>query len=153
MDKSLKNSAQTIEFARQIFVFIISWVVLTAISIIISGKFAAKIIRIGLSGDDQFLINLIWLKLKSTKDEVVLGFAFFIVAFVIVFILGGEGAYDFFKKHSGLDIGQWNSLCVMSALLCASFCFILYLISLLFKKSPIITNEERKSIIEKLSNE
>jgi hypothetical protein len=132
------TTGQVIEGMTSILKFIFSWVILTPISIIISGKLLAQRMKLGPGSKSLFKISLFgMLTVEATNDEVILGFTGFIITLCIVGFAGGSRAYTFFREHFGLDPGHFNALCVLSAFLLVVWTFILFLITLLMRlKSP-----------------
>ncbi|MBP2161782.1 MULTISPECIES: hypothetical protein [Asticcacaulis] len=147
------KAKELISGAMEILYFIFSWIVLLTISVIISGKFAAKAFPVGFIGDDKIAINIVILKMKATGDEVALGFSIFILCLAASVIFGGGAAYEYFKIHSGIDVGQWNSLCVISSAACLTISIFAYLISKLLVPPRVISGTERQEMIEKLKND
>jgi hypothetical protein len=147
------NTNELLSTATGILHFIFSWIVLLTISIIISGKFAAKAFPMGFMGDDKFVIDVYMLKLKATGDEVTLGFSFFIVCLVACIFFGGVSAYEFFKLHSGIDIGQWNSLCVISSGACLLLSILMFFLSKLLRSPRLVSEKEREELIKRLKND
>ncbi|NKL10370.1 hypothetical protein [Rhizobium leguminosarum] len=131
--------------------FIFSTIILLPISVIVSGKFISSRMNSNFfSEGDQFSINLVILRIKSTGDQVAWGFGMFIMTLLPVLILGGKDAYILFQSRSGIDIGQWPSLCTISGFLTVLISFIIWIIAPLFKSAPILDKKERDEQINKL---
>lgn len=146
------QASQMIDVIRDGLVFVLSWIVLTAIAIIISGKLLAKRMPLGFFNDDVFDINLGLLKLKSRGDEVSLGFIVFIFHLCVFIIFGGKPIYTFFKTQAGIDIGQWNSLCIVSSFASILLAFIFYAISGWLKGVPILEPVNRTQMVDRMND-
>lgn len=142
-----------IEAANAVLTAIFSWVVLLGISVIVTGKITCRILRNTVLSEDKFTINFVIFKISAIGDEVLFGFLIFLLVLLSVILFGGAQVYDMFKNHSGIDIGQWNSICVLSSLLSVLVATLIFLGRMLGGSpagSPIITKNERKKQIEKL---
>lgn len=146
------QAGQIVEVLRDGLVFILSWIVLTAIAIIISGKLLAKRMPLGFLDEDIFDINIGLLKLKSRGDEVSLGFIAFIFHLCCFIMFGGKSTYIFFKLQSGIDVGQWNSLCIMSSFASILLAFIFYAVSGWIKGVPIIEPANRSQMLDRMND-
>src|SRR4051794_24158250 len=92
-----ETTNQVIEGMTSIVKFIFSWIILTPISIIISGKLLAQRMKLGPGSKSLFKISLFRiLTVEATNDEVILGFTGFIITLCIVGFTGGSRAYIFF---------------------------------------------------------
>lgn len=141
-----------LDAVKEVLLFVFSGLFLTAVSVIVSGKFAAKVFPLGFLDTDEFNVNLIVIRLKAKGDEVSLGFCLFILSMVITVWCGGPAAYEVFRRQSGIDVGQWNSLCILASVLCLFESILIYSLSRLLKPRPLVSNKERDEVIEKLKN-
>jgi hypothetical protein len=144
------NPTDAIQALKAVLAFILSWIGLTAISIIISGKLIARRIPLGFLEEDVFNINLIFFKLKSKGDEVSLGLIVFISNLGGWVIFGGPSAYEFFKIHAGIDVGQWNSLCIISSFASICIAFVFFAISGWATGVPVIAARGRATMLERI---
>ncbi|WP_214103715.1 hypothetical protein [Acrocarpospora catenulata] len=97
--------------------FVFSWAGLMPIAIIISGRFIAELMK--LSGRRTYFFQIKiprFIGIFAKDDEVVFGFGAFIVTLLTVGLVGGRGSYEMFRERFGLDLGQFTSTCVLSAL-------------------------------------
>lgn len=140
---------QVIEVVEVIF----SWVILMPIAVIISGKLIAETTTHSSKQDDFFSINLLFFRIRAKGDEVMWGFAVFILVMGLTVVLGGPAAYDFFKFKTGLDIGHWNSLCVIAAFFSVVISLILWFAVPFLRSSPVISAQDRNAQIEKLASQ
>ncbi len=131
----------------QVIAAVFSWSVLMAIGVILSGKFLAKRVSVGFGPSDRFSINLLILKIGAHGDEVALGFASFWIALFLVMALGGSDLYRYFVERSGIDIGQWNSLCLIASFLAVIWSIIVWVLGFIPNRVPLITAEERRDQI------
>lgn len=130
---------------------VFSTVILTAIGVIISGKLMAKRLPFHLSGGDKFSINLGVLRLQSGGDEVAWGFIMFMLALATTICFGGKDAYQYFAHQSGIDLGQWRSLCAIASFISMLVSLVVWTTAPLFRSSGVISNDERRDQISKLS--
>ncbi|HEX8696444.1 MAG TPA: hypothetical protein VF746_28755 [Longimicrobium sp.] len=109
--------------------FVFSGLVLMAISVILSGKFLAQRIKLPVRSSQLFQIPLPGiLKIGATDDEVILGFTGLIITLLATGSLFGKRAHVFFSNNFGIDPGQFNSLCILSAFLAVIWSFVLFLL-------------------------
>jgi hypothetical protein len=137
---------------QSVLTVLFSWAVLTALSIILSGKLLAKRIPAGFNDTALFNIPLGIFRLEAKGDEVSLGIIMFIFSFTGCIILGGKTAYEIFKDRAGIDIGQWNSLVVISSFLAVIVSTILCVILSRVTGQPVIDSEERKGVLNRLED-
>lgn len=149
-DVNVKPDNFSLEQFFEILRAIFSAVVLTAIAVIISGKLVAATTVRSSKEDDYFTINLLFFRIRATGDEVMWGFAVFILAMGLTVVLGGEAAYQFFRLNTGLDIGHWSSLCAIAAFFSVIASVLLWLSIPLMRSSPVISAKDRKAQIEAL---
>jgi hypothetical protein len=139
-----------LQLIGEALLFLFSWIVLAAIAIIISGKLIAKRVPLGFVEGDRFRINLVIFDMKARGDEVSLGFIVFIMSLSLCIVFGGKGAYLFFKAQSGIDIGQWSSLCAISSFL-SIFCAVLIWTAALFVKgAPVVDQGARQEMLDRV---
>jgi hypothetical protein len=130
---------------------VFSWAVLATASIIISGLLLARRFPLTFVQEGKLIIPLWVFELKAQRDQVILGVMAFILALTCVVCLGGPSAYQFFRIQAGIDIGQWNSLCVIASSLTMICSLITFIVTpLLSGASPVITDMERASIISRI---
>lgn len=127
-----------------------SWFVLAAISIIISGKLLGSRFALGFVNEDRFRIPLGIFDIRARGDQVSLGALTFIFSLTIWVCFGGAEAYSFFKRQSGLDIGQWNSLCAIAAVFTMFIALVIYIAAPFVARQPVITQSARDEVIDKL---
>jgi hypothetical protein len=137
---------------QSILTTLFSWAVLAALSVIISGKLLAKRIPAGFNDAALFNIPLGIFRLEAKGDEVSLGIIMFIFSFTGCIIFGGKAAYELFREQAGIDIGQWNSLVVISSFLAVIVSTALCLILSRFAGQPVVDRQERKDVLEKLED-
>lgn len=95
--------------------FIFSWVILLPIAIIVSGKFLTKPVSFSVNSKQLFKIEIGILTIQATDEEVILGFAGFIITLFASAMYSGKGVYELVKAGFGIDPGQFNSLCIFSS--------------------------------------
>ncbi len=147
MGESIKSVAAAVQ---GLIVVILSWMVLVALAIIISGKLVVKRFPFGLKDDALFSIPLHYFKIKATGDEVSVGFLLFILSLGLAVIFGGVPAYQFFRQQAGIDIGQWNSLCVIACFFSLLFATFVFLLVPVFKSEPLVSDKDRKEVNDRL---
>jgi hypothetical protein len=115
--------------------FVFSWVVLMPIGVIIGGKLLSNLLPLPVA-TGQFLRIPIppLLDIRATGQEVVLGFAGFIVTLLAMGVAAGSRAHTFFSAHFGVDPGHFNSLCVLSSFTVVTWALVLFLVVLLVAK-------------------
>lgn len=114
---STGDSSPIVEQLARSLVVIFSWAVLMPISVIVSGKFLGTCVRLGDDPKQLFRISIFGIiRIEATNNEVTLGFTGFICVFLFTGFVGGHAAYRTFCSNFGVDPGQWNALCVLSAL-------------------------------------
>lgn len=145
-----EKATEAIEFTQQILIFLLSWVVLTAAAIIISGKLMSRRILLGFADDDLFKINLIIFKLKAQGDEVSLGLIVFILNLFGFIMVGAPNVHAFIKTNAGVDIGQWNSLCAAASFTSIAISFLLFLIFGMAKGVPILADSSRSDMLKRV---
>jgi hypothetical protein len=136
-----------IEQTKALLLAVFSWVILTATGVIVSGKLLARRIPLGVGSTDLFSINLVAFRIKATGDEVVLGLLLFGLALGSVVWFGGLKTYQFFRLQTGLDVGQWNSLCVVASFYATIVSTIIWVAAPLFGAKPLINSKERDAQI------
>ena len=150
MDSALPKMGDVIADAQALLTFVFSWIVLLGIGVIVSGKLTAQHIVLGLGEDDLFSINLVAFRIRAKGDEVSLGFVLYFFCLVAVIVLGGPEAYTILKERAGLDIGHWNSICVIASFLSIISAALLRIMRPVLTRAPIVTDSERTAIIKKL---
>lgn len=110
--------------------YIFSWVILMPIAVIVSGKLMAQRLKLVSSSKQLFKIPIPGvLTIQARNDEVILGFAGFLVTLVVVGFIGGPTAYKLMIERFGIDPGHFNSLCVVSAFLTVLWSFVVFIVS------------------------
>jgi hypothetical protein len=145
---------KAIEITSSILTAIFSWIVILGISVIVAGKLMCRMAARSISSDDRFVINFFVFRISAKGDEVLFGFLIFLLVLLAVIFFGGRSAYEMFRDHSGIDIGQWNSICVLASLLSVMIASLIFLLNSIDGPpggAPIITEEERKEQIAKLN--
>ena len=140
--------------AAAVVKFIFSWVILLPIAIIISGKFLTRPVSLKVNSKQLFKLSFGILKIQATDEEVILGFAGFIITLFISAMYGGKDIYEAVKSGFGIDPGHFNSLCIFSSFSMVLWsCFLFIVIGLsssifgYFKPREL---RERDDLIEKL---
>jgi hypothetical protein len=151
MPSSSTDSVTTaLDVSKEVLGFVFSWIVLLGIGVIVSGKLAGQHFILGFSDEDSFSINVVAFRIRARGDEVSLGFLFFFLCLGLVVIFGGADAYTYFKSHAGIDIGHWNSICVISSFLSIVVAVVLWIMRAMFGYQPIVNGKERIKQIEQL---
>lgn len=135
---------------EKIIHFIFSWVVLLPVSVIIAGKLLGKYMVLGFSTEDRFVVNVYFFVIRAKGDEVTLGLTIFIIALSFVIFFGGPEAYEIFKLRAGLDIGQWNSMCVIASAFSLAGSVLVSICLARFGPSPVVSTGEREKQLKKL---
>jgi hypothetical protein len=121
---------QPISALTTILKFLFSWIVLLPIGVIVSGKFLAQRFKLADEAPQELRIQLKGVVLvQSTNEEVILGFAAFIITLLLIGVSAGRVAYDYFLTHFGVDPGHFNSLCVLSSFSSVFWSCLVYLVS------------------------
>jgi hypothetical protein len=144
------DPSKAIEAVQALLSFLFSWIVLLGIGVIISGKLARQCISLGFADEAEFSINLGAFKIGAKGDEVSLGFILFFLALATVIIVGGDDAHLFLKNRAGLDVGQWNSVCVVASFISIVVAVAAWLYSRLGTPPTIINQSERERQLERL---
>jgi hypothetical protein len=130
---------------------IFSWAVLATASIIISGSLLAARFPLAFVKQGKLLIPLGVLSLRADKDQVYLGLMSFIFSLSFTVIFGGATAYKYFVNQAGIDVGQWNTLCIIASAFCLVFSLMIYIAIPLFdRSSPILSSSQRTKMLERL---
>lgn len=138
--------------------FIMSWAVLAPMAIIFSGKFLNQwlgtnfyIIDDGDSPNDNIKIKIPGIMtLTALKSELYFGFALFIILLFLIGMCCGKSAYRYFVAQFGIDPGQWNAICVLSAFLSVLLSFSAFLVYRFFFQLRGDINVKRDEVISKL---
>lgn len=119
----------TIDILTTLIAFIFSWVILLPTSIIIAGKFLAAIFP--MKGISRTILRIpLWIfRLEAQNDEVILGFAGFLITFALVAFSGGQAFYKFAALQFGIDPGQFHTLCFSSAIFTVAWSATLWLLA------------------------
>ena len=143
--------------ATAVIKFIFSWVILLPIAIIVSGKFLTKSVNFAVNTKQLFKIEFGILKIQATDEEVILGFAGFIITLFVSGIYGGKDVYELVKGRFGIDPGQFNSLCIFSSFSMVVWsCFLFFITELarhFFSEPREKEFIEQDKLIEYLSKE
>lgn len=132
--------------------FIFSWIVLMPIAVIIAGKFLSQIIKLEARSKQLFKIQIkSMLLVQATDDEVIFGFTGFFITLLPIGILTGPTAYNFFRIQFGVDPGQFNSLCILSAFTTIVWSFFIFLFNKILRPPKDAVFKERDKLIEDLS--
>lgn len=146
----MADKAAPWEFVEAAVTAILSWIILAAIAIIISGKLISKRVPIGIFDEAKFEIPLLIFHIEARGEEVTTGFVSFILSLFLCIFLGGNQAYLLFKEQAGVDIGQWNSLCVIASFLSLLVATIICIVAPFVKGSPVIQQKDRAEVIRLL---
>lgn len=150
MGIKVDQSTQYIEFVQEFVLAVFSWVILLAVGVIISGKLAARIVRLDFRDEDHFTINLRILRIRAAGDEVSLGLAMYVLSFGTCAIFGGSHIYEFFKNRTGLDIGQWNSLSASASFFCIVITVLLTIVFAIAGQSkPAVSKRDRQAVVDR----
>ena len=137
----------SLAFVQSIIAALLSWLVLAGISIIISGKLISLRLPIGIRDDSNFHIPLVIFTIRAKGEEVTSGFLSFILSLISCIFLGGRGAYNLFKDQAGVDIGQWNSLCVMASFLSLLVATLICIVVPFLRGAPLISERDRSETL------
>ena len=139
-----------LSFAEHALSVFFSWFVFAAVSIIISGKLLGSRFVMGFVQEDRFRVPLGIFDIRARGDQVSLGLLAFLASFAVWVCFGGEAAYHFFKRQAGLDLGQWNSLCVLASFSALLVSFVIYVIAPFFGVQPVINSKTRSDLVNRL---
>jgi hypothetical protein len=138
----------SINFLTAALKFVFSWIALTPIAIIVSGKLIAHIPVFRLQGQDEQRFGLRLpgvIHFVAKGDEVVFGFAIFIMEFFILSLIAGQVIYGIVKSRFGVDLGQFNSICTFSAfssvILSAFLLLLIFICSTIRRRSDPVQQE------------
>ena len=143
----MEETAKAVELVQPILTALLTWVFLAAISIIISGKLISQRLPIGIQDEATFVIPLLIFKIRARGEEVTTGFVAFILSLIVRIFLGGASAYTLFKEQAGVDIGQWNSLCVIASFLSLLVATVICIVVPFFKGTPLINQQDRNETL------
>lgn len=129
---------------------LLSWIVLSAISIIISGKLIAKRLPIGLGDDAFFKVPLIIFRIEARGDEVTAGFISFLLSLGCCSVIGGKALEAYIESNVGLSIGVWSSLCSVASIVSLSMATMILVIAPLFRGNPIVSEKDRDETNDRL---
>lgn len=125
---------QLIDASTVAMKFIFSWIILTPISVIVSGRLLAHRLYLFSGATQLFSIKLFGiLNIEARDDEVILGFTGFLFTLLLVGGFGGVHVYTMFTFHFGVDPGQFNALCIFSALVLVGWTSIVYVLGRPFR--------------------
>ena len=129
-----------------------SAVIIAIIAVIISGRFIARFIEFRSNRDDFFSLNLWIFQIAAHRAEIILGLTFFIIMLLLVGFIGGAALYEMVHVSFGVNLGQFNTLCFISALLLLLGSFTVYIIMHLFAPDRLIDESEHEQVIRKIKN-
>lgn len=152
------DQAGSLEYVASALKFIFSWVMLMPISTIIGGKLLAQVLKVQFRSTQLFKLSIPRMfTVQASDNEVILGFTGFIITLVAIALPVGPRAYNIFRSQFGIDPGQFNSLCVLSAFADVTWTFALFLLLFLAGKvksaTPDPISVERDKLIDKLAKQ
>ncbi|GAB3411887.1 hypothetical protein [Flindersiella endophytica] len=141
--------------------FLFSWLGLLVVSVIVSGRILAGVLRLPRRTQkdklrpDSFLgIRLPGLiRLQARGDEVVFGFVALILVLSALGLLSGPAAYAMFVTRFGVDPGQFPALCVLSSFASVVLSTLLWTLveiggQVLHRTDPIV--DEHREVVQEL---
>ncbi len=125
------------------------------IAVIISGKLVARTLKIGGQSNQIFRISVPKIfHLQAKNDEVILGFTLFLITLLSMGLIAGKSAYKLLVADFGIDPGQFNALCVLSAFADVTVAFTSFLILEKIPRTSKLSQEanakEHDQLIEQL---
>ena len=98
------------------------------IAIIISGRYLGQIFKLPGRRKQFFQISIPHIiSIRAQDDEVIFGFSLFFVFLIAIAFVDGQGASSILKSRFGPSLGQFNSLCVLSAFATIAATILLYM--------------------------
>jgi hypothetical protein len=151
------GAQQSIDMLDDTLKFIFSWVALTPIALIISGRYLGQLFKLPGRRKQFFQISIPRvISIRAQDDEVIFGFSLFFIFLVSIGFADGKNASSVLKSKFGPSLGQFNSLCVLSALGALMAAILLYAVtrslSSLRRRTDSIA-QERDQLIRNLSQQ
>lgn len=143
----------TLETIRTVVIYIFSWFILLSVAVIVSGKLLAKTITLTVRGSQEFFINLWLLRIKSTDDEVILGFTGFIITLLILAGLRGAAIYELVKNEFGVDPGHFYAVCMFCSFVTVAWSFLMFVLTTFRGPKDDSTSTERDRLIDSFAAE
>lgn len=109
--------------------FIFSSVAMTAIAVIYCGKWLGECLQVSKPHEALFRIPLPGVfRVEATGADVGLGLTGFGLTLLASAVAFGAAVDRFVAARMGLDLGQWNALCLTSSLGALTWSFLLFLL-------------------------
>jgi hypothetical protein len=124
------GAQQSINLLDDALKFIFSWIALMPIAIIVSGRYLGQLFRLPGRRRQFFQVSIPHvISIRAQDDEVIFGFSLFFIFLVGIAFTDGKNASSMLKSHFGPSLGQFNSLCVLSALATLMAAIFLYVVT------------------------
>lgn len=155
MGRGQSGAQQSIDVLDDALKYIFSLAALTPIAVIFSGKWLGRLFKLPGRRKEYFQFSIPHvIYIKAMNDEVMLGFSLYIVFMVSIAWTDGKNAPVMLKSKFGANLGQFDSICVLSALgslLAALSLFLLTAgLSRLRRRTDVIA-KERDELVRKVS--
>lgn len=152
--KGQDGAQQGIDALDDALKYIFSWAALTPIAIIVSGRYLGQLFKLPGRRKQFFQISIPRIIcVRAQDDEVILGFSVFFVFLVSIGFVGGKSAPSMLQSDFGASLGQFNSICVLSALGTLMAAILLYVMTRglgHLRRRADSTAQERDQIIKQL---
>jgi len=134
--------------------FIFSGLLLAAASIVFGGQWLARCLHLPRDPKAKFTISIPRvLTIEATGHEVGLGFTGFIATLLVISMSAGAQAYQLTKDRLGVDLGQFNSLCVLSAFTMLVWSSLVLILIVQPWKSPDPLLEKQRQRLDRVDRE
>jgi hypothetical protein len=139
---------------QDFLLFFFSGLLLAAVAIILGGQWLANCLNIPRTPKALFRIPLPgFFTVEARGNEVGLGITGFVLTLLSIALPAGKEAYAIVKERIGVDLGQFNSLCVLSAFITLVWTFLIYLLLKRPWSGPDPLLEEQQRRLENISAE
>lgn len=150
----MANSGEILEFLSTCLEFIFSWVVLSAVCVIVAGKLLSRSFKLRRAGKQLFCVIVPKiLRVSAKDDEVIIGFAVYVITFLMVGALFGQDAHNFFSDNFGLTITHWNSLAILSSMILVTWAVFVHLAHGFIESRRDRRIDEHNQVIQRLGEE
>jgi hypothetical protein len=145
--RRLATDASNVARLEDVLKFFFSGLLLAAVAIILGGQWLAQCLNLSKRSDAFFRVPLPGIfRVEARGNEVGIGLTAFVAVFLLIALPAGEQAYSVVRTRIGIDLGQFDSLCVLSAFvtLVTSFVVFLVVVRPWIGPDPLVDEQQRR---------
>jgi hypothetical protein len=143
---------EALQILQDFLLFFFSGLLLAAVAIIFGGHWLSNCLNITKTPNALFRIPIPgFFTVEARGNEVGLGITGFVITLLSITVPAGPSAYAMVQKNIGIDLGQFNSLCVLSAFVTLVWTFLVYMLVKRPWGSPDPLVEEQKRRLDEIS--